>query len=277
MGANITMSLRLRLPFFPLIFLACAANLSAATQTLNPVADAFVSSNPALNSLGTASISGSNYGAAGALGVAAAGLSKGEFDSLFRFDFSAAKIAFDSALGTGQWAITSVSFQLTLAAPNNALFNGNGAGAGGTNINFAGLVAAKWLQNDSWGEGSGAPAAPATTGLTFSTLPNFHSAADEPLGTTSFSGATSGTLTLSLGLTPSFTADATAGNLVTIELAPGDSAVAMLADSQNFGTPALRPLLTVIATPVPEPCAGMLLAAGALAGIARRRRHARAA
>ena len=235
---------------------------------MNPAADAFVSAaNPA-----------SNYGSAGALAISAAGLSKGEFDSLLRFDFSAAKASFDSTFGAGLWAINSMSLQLTLAAPNNALFNGNGAGPGPSNINFAGLVAVKWMQNDSWTEGNGTSAAASTTGgITFATLPSFLSGADEALGAFSFSSATSGNTTLTLGLTPSFLADATAGSTVSLLMLPGDSAVATIADSQNFGTASFRPLLTVNASAVPEPGSAALAGAGALAWSARRRRHARKA
>ena len=263
---------------FACLALALAATASAATQTLGPAADAFVSSNPAQNALGTATISNSNFGSAGALGVSAAGMAKGEFDSLLRFDFSGAKAGFDSTLGAGLWAITSIALQLTLTAPNNAFFNGNGAGAGGTNVNSAGAVAVKWMQNDSWVEGTGTPAAPTLTGITFSTLPTFLSVADESLGLFSFSSATSGNITLTLGLTPAFLADATAGSTVSLLMQPGDSAVATLADSQNFTSNAtFRPVLTVIATPVPEPGSMMLIATGSLGWFAMRRRHARKA
>ena len=257
--------------------LALAGTASAAAFTMNPSSDAFVSSSTALNAAGSATISNSNYGAAGALAVSAAGLPKGEFDSLLRFDFTAAKASFDSAFGAGLWAITSMSLQLTVVPPANAIFNGNGAGPGPSNINFAGQVAAKWMQNDSWVEGAGTPAAPTTTGITFSTLPSFLSGADEALGSSSFSGATSGTTTLSLNLTTSFAADATAGNPVSLLLLPGDTGVAMLGDSQNFGTAALRPVLTVNASAVPEPGPAVLIATGALGWCARRRCHARKA
>ena len=117
------------------------------------------------------------------------------------------------------------------------------------------------MQNDSWTEGTGTPAAPTTTGITFSSLPSFTSAGDESLGTFSFAGGTSGTATYTLSLTPGFLADASAGNLVSFRLFAADSAVSYLFDSRSFGTASARPLLTVVA--VPEPGALPLLAVGA--------------
>ena len=264
MQFHITMSLPSCSRLVFLAILGLAASSQAATFTVNPSADALVSSANAAN----------NYGAAGALAVSAAGLPKGEFDSLLRFDFSAAKASFDATFGTGQWVINSMSLQLTLAAPNNSLFNGNGAGAGGTNVNFAGSIAAKWLQNDSWAEGTGTTGAPSATGITFATLPSFLGASDESLGSNPVSSATSGNIALSLGLTPSFVADATAGNLVSVLLLPGDAGVATVSNSRNGAN---VPVFTVSATAVPEPCASVLAAAGMLVSFARRRRHARKA
>ena len=240
------------------------ASAPAAIFTLNPTLDAFVSSaNPT-----------SNYGGAGALVVSASGLPKGEFDSLLQFNLAAAKASFDTTFGAGLWAINSMSLQLTLVVPNNVLFNGNGAGSGGTNVNFAGNVTATWLQNDSWTEGTGTPAAPGVTGIASATLASFRSGADEPLGSFAFPAATSGNTSLALGLTASFVADASAGNPVSLLLLPGDSGVATVTSSKSGAS---APVLTVSAIAVPEPCAGMLGLAGVLGWSARRRRHARTA
>ena len=247
-------------------FLTLAASAPAATFALNPTADAFVSSaNPT-----------SNYGGAGALGVSAAALSAGEFDSLLQFNLAAAKASFDTAFGAGQWTINSITLQLTATAPNTAIFNGFGSGAGGTNINFAGQFSAKWMQNDSWTEGNGTPGGASTTGgIVFSGLPSFLSGADEALGNFAFGGATNGNTTISLGLTPSFVADATAGNALSLLLLPADNGVGMLVNSRSTGTTANRPLLTLSA--IPEPGSTTLIAGAALALLARRRRDARTA
>src|SRR5262249_30744049 len=102
-----------------------------------------------------------------------------------------------------------------------------------------------------WTEGTGTPAAPTATGITFSTLSNFVSLADETLGTFSFNGATSGNATYSLNLTPSFTSDILGGNTLSLRMFAGDSAISYSANSKNFGTASARPILTI--TAVPEP------------------------
>src|SRR5262252_5814947 len=94
----------------------------AATFSLNPGADAFVTTGPSGN------LSSSNYGGGGALSVAAPGLSQGEFQSVLQFSLAGAKSSFDSQFGAGQWSVHSVSLQLTAAAPNNPIFNASSAG-----------------------------------------------------------------------------------------------------------------------------------------------------
>lgn len=235
------------------------ATASAQTVSLQPTADALLSAaNPT-----------SNYGGAGALSVAASGLTKGEFDSLLRFDLSSAKSNFDAFFGSGAWTIQSITLTLTATAPNNALFNGNGAGPGGSNVNFAGLFSLEWLQNDSWVEGSGTPSIPGATGVTYNDLASLTSAADEALGTFSFNGATTGSTGYQLALTPSFTADAAAGNMVTFLAESADTGVAMLVNSRT-GSINGRPTLTIAA--VPEPGTALLMLTGALLWCGRRSR-----
>lgn len=224
--------------------LILTGSASAALVTLNPTQDAFV----------MAANSSSNYGGAGALGISGfAVLPNGEFDSLLQFNLAAAKASFDTTFGAGQWAINSITLQLTAAPPNNSLFNGFGAGPGGTNVNAAGQFSVKWMQNDSWTEGNGTPAASSTTGgITYSTLPSFLSGADQVLGTFAFGGGTSGNTTVSLSLASSFVADAAAGNAVSLLMLPADTSVEMLVNSRSVGTAASRPLLSVSASAVPE-------------------------
>lgn len=217
----------------------------SATFTLNPSMDAFVTTGPSGN------LSGNNYGGAGALSVAAPGLSKGEFQSVLQFDLSGAVTSFNTQFGAGQWNIQSITLSLTATSPNNAIFNSSSAGQFGIS----------WMQNDSWTEGSGTPASPTTTGITYSSLSSHTSAGDESLGTFSFNGATSGSTAYALSLTPGFSADAEAGNLVSLRLFAADSVVSYLADSRNFGTASARPVLSIVA--VPEPGVLSLLGTGA--------------
>jgi hypothetical protein len=227
--------------------LLCAVSAQygrSAAFSLNPGADAFVTAGPAGN------LSISNYGGAGALSVAAPGLAQGEFQSVLQFGLGGAKSSFDSQFGVGQWSIQSVTLQLTAAAPNNAIFNSSTAGQ----FNLS------WMQNDGWTEGTGTPIAPGSTGITFSTISNFVSGADEALGTFSFNGATSGNATYTLNLTPSFSAEILAGSTVSLRMFAADTAVSYLSDSRSFGTASARPLLTI--TAVPEPGALGLAVAG---------------
>jgi hypothetical protein len=231
--------------------LLLALTAQAATFTLNPSADAFVTTGP------TANLTGNNYGGAGALSVAAPGLPQGQFQSVLQFGLSGAKTSFDTQFGAGQWTIHSVTLQLTATAPNNGIFNSSAAGQFGI----------FWMQNDAWTEGSGTPALPTTTGITYTSLTGtFNGGGDENLGTFSFAGGTSGNSTYTLGLTPSFSADVLAGNTVSFRMFAADSAVSYLFDSRSFGTTGFRPLLTVVAVPEPGSLALGLAALAVVAG-----------
>jgi hypothetical protein len=224
-----------------------------ASFTLNPSADAFVTSGPSGN------LTANNYGGAGGLSLAAPGSSQGEFQTVLKFDLSTARNAFDATYGAGAWSIQAISLQLTAAAPNNAIFNASSAG------NFG----VSWMQNDGWVEGSGTPQSPTTSGITFSTLPSFLSGSDENLGTFSYNGATSGSFTYNLNLTPLFSADARSGSQVSFRMFAADNTVSYVSDSRSFPTTTARPLLTI--TAVPEPATLGVVAAGmALAFLFRR-------
>jgi hypothetical protein len=212
----------------------CAPGFGA-TSSSNPTLDAFVTSGSSGN------LANNNFGGAGALSLAAPGLGQGEFQSVLQFSTSAAKSSFDGLFGAGAWTIQSITLQLTATAPNNGIFNASAAGQFGVS----------WMQNDGWTEGTGTPGAPTTTGITFSTLSNFVSGADQSLGTFGFNGATNGNFTYTLNLAPSFSANILAGNTVSLRMFAADATVGFLSDSRSFGTVSARPLLTI--TAVPEP------------------------
>jgi hypothetical protein len=234
------------------VLMAAAARSHAVTFNVAPTADALVSAaNPA-----------NNYGGAGAITASAAGLPKGEQQSLLKFDFAAAKASFDTTFGAGNWELDGASLQLTAANPNNALFN----------TSAAGVVAASWMQNDSWTEGTGTPAAPAATGITWNSLASFLSAGDESLGSFAFGGGISGTSMYSLSPSAGLNADAVAGGLASIRLYAGDAAVAALFNSRSGGATSARPVLILSAIQVPEPTSTVLLLVGLFAASCLRRR-----
>lgn len=218
-----------------------AATVRAATYGTNSFSDAFVTTGP------TGNLAGNNYGAGGALAVAAPGLPNGEFQSVMQFDLSGARNSFDGEYGPGQWNIQSVTLQLTAAPANNAVFNPTSAGQ----------FQIYWMQDNSWTEGSGTPAAPSSTGITFNSLQStFVAPSDESLGAFAFDGATSGTESYTLNLTPGLTADLLAGGDVSLRIVAADSSVSYVFNSRNFGTTTGRPLLTINA--VPEPTCTLL-------------------
>ncbi len=148
--------------FYAFCFLLVAASAPGAVFTVNPLEDTFVSSaHPQ-----------SSYGLAGQLSVAADALAKGEFDSLMKFDLAPAVANFNGVFGLGLWSIQSMTLTFTNSAPNNALFNGNASGPGGTNVNLSGQFTLRWMQNDGWVQGTGSPNAPGTAGITFTALPS---------------------------------------------------------------------------------------------------------
>ena len=219
-----------------LLLLATPLLASAMTFSTIPSADAFVSTGPSGN------LSGNNYGGAGAVSLSAPGLPQGELQSVLQFSSAGALSSFNSTFGAGQWTLQSVTLQLNAAAAGNGIFN----------TPAAGLFEISWLQDDSWTEGSGTPVAPGATGITFTSLQStFIGAGDEQLGTFSFSGATSGAFTYTLGLTPGLMADVLAGGNLSLRLFGADPTVSGVFNSRSFFTAANSPLLTIVAVPEP--------------------------
>lgn len=232
-----------------------SAHLSvAATFSASASGDAFVTTGPSGN------LSGSNFGGAGALSVAAPGKPQGEFQSVLAFDLSGARASFDAQYGAGQWNVQSVTLQLFATAPNNAIFNASSAGQLGVSL----------MQNGAWTEGSGTPATPSAAGISYSSLQTvfINSGGDQNLGSFAYNGATSGANAYALTLSSGLLADVLAGGSASLRLFAVDSLISYVADSRSFGTVADRPLLSVVA--VPEPGCVALALAG-LIGLAGRR------
>lgn len=219
-----------------LALLATPILASAASFSSNPTADAFVTTGPSGN------LSANNYGGGGALSVSASGLSQGEFQSVLKFDASAAASSFDATFGAGQWVVESVTLRVNATPANNTIYNTPAAGQFGI----------AWMENDSWIEGSGSPNSPGATGITFDSLQDtFIGADDQSLGTFPFDGATSGSLSYGLGLTPGLTGDLLTGAHLSLRLFAADASLSAVFNSRNFGTAANRPLLTIVAIPEP--------------------------
>lgn len=238
------------------VSLGTSSVFAVAAPAINPTADAFVDS----------AAPGNNYGAAGALSIAAAGSAKGEFDSFVRFNFASTKTYLDNTYGAGNWMAQSITLQLTAANPNNALFNASAAGS----------FSIRLTQSNAWVEGTGSPNAPDTsaTSVNFTNHANYLGSSDQGLGTYSFAGGTSGANTYTLQLSAGLISALQAGGDASLYLAANDNAVSYLFNSTNFGTVASRPTLVVNA--VPEPSVMALLAAGGMVaggfGLCRARR-----
>ncbi len=233
------------LPILP-AFIGCL-QAKGAQSAINPTADAFVlSAQPS-----------SNYGAAGVIAVSAAGLPAGEFDSFIKFDLSFTKSAFDLQYGVGQWTVQSVTLELTTTS-GNSFFNSNAAGQ----------IAIRWIQNDSWIEGTGKPVSPDSdpSHVNFNNQGNYLSAGvDQPLGAFSYDGQ-SGLHSYSLALPTAFVTDLAAGGNVSLYLSAADSTVSSLPVSANNGPNASQqPLLIINAVPEPGSAALTMAALGAMA------------
>ncbi len=210
----------------------------AASVTLNPTMDALVTTGP------TGNLSSSNYGAAGALAISAPGLSKGEFQTAMQFDLSGAKSTFDGLYGAGMWSIQSVTLQLS-ATPNGMTSFFNTTAAGSFNISL--------MQNNSWTEGGGTPAAPSATGINYNSLQGLiNNATDQALGTFSFGGNTSGNNTYTLTLASGIFSDLNNGDDMSLRLYANDSVVSYLVNSENFNNAANHPVLTINVVPEPS-------------------------
>jgi len=240
-----------------LALLLAAAPLHAViiTSSVNPTADALVTTGS------NGSFSGNNYGGAGALGIAAAGSAKGEFQTFMLFSSSSSVSSFNSTFGAGQWTISSLTLTLTATSPNNAIFNASAAGA----------FEIDWLANDSWAEGTGNPGNPTADGITYTSSSGFLTGAESVSGSLSFTGGTSGSLTFTLTPTADLLNDIMAGGNVGFRFYAADSNIAYLFNSRSFGTVSARPTLTL--TAVPEPSAGLLCLSGGLIALAVRRRR----
>lgn len=225
-----------KLSFFVLA-LVIAPLAQCATFTNSSSADSFV----------RALAPSSNYGGAGADSISGAnatnslGIANGAFDTFIRFNTFSMVTNFNSLYGSNSWAITNATLQVTeQAAPNNSLFN---RGKGAFEI--------RWIANDSWTEGTGSPAAPATTGIVYTNEPGLLDAAtDVSLGTYTNAG-TDGVELFSLPLATAFVNDMAAGGEVGVYMTAIDANIGFTFSSRSFNPTVGRPFLIISAVPKP--------------------------
>ncbi len=226
---------------------ACASG--ATVIGTNSIADAFVTTGS------DGSLSTDNFGAAGALALAAPGLPQGEFQTVLKFDLSGVTSSLNAIYGTGLWTVQSASLQLSASSHGNSIFNNPAAGQ--FNISL--------MQNNSWVEGTGTGGIPTSDGISFSTLQStyINNAADQALGTFSFTGGSSGTATYSLNLSSGLISDLMDGDEVSMRLSAADDAVSYLFTSREAGGTATRPTLVIDVVPEPSALAICALALAA--------------
>jgi hypothetical protein len=234
----------------------------AATFNTVASADAFVAAGA------TGNLSDNNFGAAGALAVAAGNLPLGEFQSVIRFDLAAARTAFDSQYGVGQWGVQGATLRLSSSPHNNPIFNQIAPGQFGVSL----------LQNNSWVEGTGTGGIPTTDGVSLNSLLNTYanSSVDQALGTFKFNfpGGSSGANDYALTLAAGLVTDVINGDMLSLRLFAADNAVSYLFSSRANGSVANRPTLTITATAVPEPSGVMVLTGGLALLLFRRAKRA---
>jgi MYXO-CTERM domain-containing protein len=210
-----------------------------------------------------------NYGAEDRLHVASPAQPNGEFQTLLKFDFAAAKQQFDTVYGVGQWQ-AGAAFNLFFAGKDDPLYN-DPVGQSSYIID--------WFGNDGWAEGTGTVTAPGATGVTWGDIASL-TAGFQPQALGGWSGqvdtgAQTGTTQIPH---PGFQADLTAGAVASFRVRSYKeppwiiSETSVLPKSREWSDSAQRPTLQVIAGPVPEPTAATALLALTAAAARRRRR-----
>ncbi|MDB6023074.1 MAG: hypothetical protein JWQ04_2931 [Pedosphaera sp.] len=216
----------------------------------NNTADAFLATGSAGNPVGT-DLTSLNFGGVGTLAIAPASSTKGEFDSIIKFNLAGAVSQFNSTYGVGNWQITGLTLKLASSfgtqgtQPGNNLFN---------TIN-AGSFALRWLSYDSWVEGTGG----GNSSVSFNSIATLFSGTHDSLGAFTYTPPgnnvyVSYTLPLDAGLVT----DATAGGDVSLYFSPNDNQIGYLFNSRSFA--GNTPEFMVQAGAVPEPSTVALLA-----------------
>lgn len=231
---------------------APAAGFASTSFTINnTTADAFLAKGSASNPLGS-DLTSLNFGGAGTLAIAPASSTKGEFDSVIKFNVAAAVSQFNTTYGAGNWNITGVTLSLASnfgdqgEQPNSSVFNTINAGSFGVT----------WLANDSWvegtGGGNGTPGYPNNSMVSFNSISTLFSGGSASLGTYTYTPPGDNVyLNYGLPLDTSLVSDLAGGGDVSLYFYAADNQVSYLFNSRSFASN--HPELTLIASAVPEP------------------------
>ncbi len=220
-----------------------------------PTADAFLAAGSASNPVGT-DLSGLNFGGAGTLAIAPASSTKGEFDTILKFNLASSVSQFNTTYGVGNWSITGLTLKLASntgvqgTQPGNAIFNAISGG----NFNI------QWVSVDNWVEGTGNGMGTTANGsISFSSMSTLFAGTSDALGTYTYTPPGNNLyVSYTLPLNSDLVADTAAGGDVSLYFSAADNQVGYLFNSRTFG--ANTPEYIVEATATPEPTTVALLA-----------------
>jgi hypothetical protein len=169
-----------------------------------------------------------------------------------RFPMSNVVAVLDEGLGGHDWILTDAQLVVTeMSAPDNAIFNG---GVGAFEI--------RWLEHDTWAEGTGKPMAPTTDGISWQDLPAIlNSNTDVSLGIFTNSGA-NGAISFSLALAKPMIADVRSAGELGLSLTAASPEVGFTFNSRNFGNTNGQPNLRLTARANPRPTIDSIQASG---------------
>ncbi len=221
------------------------------TYSGTTTADAFLATGSLDNPIGT-DLAGDNFGDAGTLAISPASADKGAFESVIRFNFSAAATLFNSAYGTNAWTVSAISLTLTSnygtngVQPNNKIFN----------VISGGNFVIEWITNNVWVEGTGNPAIPTDDGVTWDSLPGLLSGPCKILGTNTYTPpGINVPVIYSLPLDTNLVADITNGGDTSLLFYATDNQIGYLFNSHEYGR-GNDPLINVTAVPLLELLSG---------------------
>jgi hypothetical protein len=222
--------------------------MAAGAQVTNrsmTVADAFLCTGSP-NYENGADLTGENFGAAGTLAISPASSSKGEFQSVIRFNLAGAVTQFNAAYGSNHWTVSGITLQLASnygvagSQPNNPIFN----------VISGGQFVIEWLADDDWVEGTGTPNLPTTDGVCYDSLPDLLSPPREALATNTYVPPGDNVPVFwPLPLTANLRNNVTNGADVNLRFYAADNQVNYLFNSYKYGR-GNEPLIQVVATPI---------------------------